>query len=493
MSLEPLRILLIEDNPVDAATFREFLVAYPGRKVTIEHFDNAADSLERFSATSFDCVLLDYSLPDDNGLELLRQLTAVQKDTPIIVITGQGNEAVAVETLKSGAQDYLTKSDISPQTLLRTIGNALERTQLNRQLAEKQQELEDFVAVSSHDLQAPLRHLKAYCARLKEQLGDSLTPPLEQTLDVIQRNVSQQERLIQDLRAYADIGRSQTPLVAVDMEAVIDQIELRLAEAIRENAAALQRAPLPTVTGAEQALVQLFQNLVANALKYRGTAPPRIAIEAQRRQDKWLISVSDNGIGIDPAQHERIFLPFRRLHTQDQYEGSGIGLATCKKIVDQHQGKIWVESTPGTGSIFHVTLAAAQAAEAKAEAAAKSLKILLAEDNKASQAITRAVLRKAGHQVETVTDGQQVLDRTSEEPFDLIVMDILMPVMDGLEAAKALRQRDGDTLYLPIIALTSYSHQTDRDRCLAAGIDDMISKPVTSGDLDTAIQRLCAV
>jgi light-regulated signal transduction histidine kinase (bacteriophytochrome) len=164
------------------------------------------------------------------------------------------------------------------------------------------------------------------------------------------------ERLIEDLLSYARLESQDRHFVPVDCAAVLDDVVQLLEGEIRDTRAEVTSSALPTVMGDQAQLVQLFQNLIGNGIKYHGTRPPRIHVSAQRQDGAWVFSVSDNGIGIEPEQHQRIFEIFRRLHTQSEYPGTGIGLAVCRRVVERHGGTLWVESEPGQGSTFLFTI-----------------------------------------------------------------------------------------------------------------------------------------
>ena len=164
------------------------------------------------------------------------------------------------------------------------------------------------------------------------------------------------QRLINDLLGYSRVGTRGKPFQATDCEAVFDQAVANLQVAIEESGAVVTHAPLPTVMADGSQLVQLFQNLFANAVKFRSDKRPEIHVGAEPKDGEWQFSVRDTGIGIDPEYHERIFVIFQRLHGREEYPGTGIGLAICKKIVERHGGRIWVESQPGEGSTFHFTI-----------------------------------------------------------------------------------------------------------------------------------------
>jgi light-regulated signal transduction histidine kinase (bacteriophytochrome) len=215
--------------------------------------------------------------------------------------------------------------------------------------------------VASHDLQEPLRMVTSYLQLIAQRYRGRLDAAADEFIAFAVDGAARMHRLISDLLAYSRVGTRSRAFEPVDCQAALDQALANLEIAIEEAGATVTRDPLPIVPADEGQLVQLFQNLIGNAVKFHGQAPPCVHISAQRRReagDEWYFSVRDNGIGIDPQQFERIFMIFQRLHTMAEYSGTGIGLAICKKIVERHGGRIWVESQPGQGSTFYFTLPA---------------------------------------------------------------------------------------------------------------------------------------
>lgn len=305
-----------------------------------------------------DCLFLDYQLGAYTGLDVLTDIRASGNDVPVITLTGQGNEAIAVEAMKRGAQDYLVKADLPPEALRRAIDNALEKVALTRQVIETQEEMRQFASTAAHDLKAPLRRVIQFCQQLQKKCEVKLGDDERELLNYMVQNTMQMQRLIEDLLAYARIGRSEIPLRRVALDAVFTTVIDHLSTVIEEGRARVDIGPMPDVLGDRTALVQLFQNLLGNALKFRDARTPIVTVQAQPKDNFWHLTVTDNGIGIAPEHHQAIFAPFRRLHAPHEYEGSGIGLATCSKIVAQHHGEIWVESQLGQGTVFHLTLQA---------------------------------------------------------------------------------------------------------------------------------------
>ncbi|MEG4420423.1 ATP-binding protein [Microcoleus sp. LAD1_D5] len=227
----------------------------------------------------------------------------------------------------------------------------------NQELARSNAELEQFAYVASHDLQAPLATIASYAQLLEKRYKDQLDSQGSKFIGNIVQGCTRMQNLIDDLLEYSRVGRSRKPFTLTDCNHAVEQALANLQGAIGETQAIVTYSELPAVMGDISQLVQLFQNLVSNAIKYRHDAPPVVHITACKQEKNWFISVSDNGIGIAPQHQKRIFQIFQRLHTQREYSGTGIGLAICQKIVELHGGCIWVESEPEQGSTFYFTLA----------------------------------------------------------------------------------------------------------------------------------------
>ncbi len=224
------------------------------------------------------------------------------------------------------------------------------------ELERKNKELEQFAYVASHDLQEPLRTTSSFVELFKKQYQGKIDEKADKYLDFIVQASDRMKILIKDLLDYSRIGR-KTELKQVDCNVVLSEVLADLNKAIREVNAEIVSDQLPVINGYPTELKQLFQNLISNSIKFRKeNAHPQIKISVRKVNDYWQFSFEDNGIGIDERYHEKIFIIFQRLHTRNEFEGSGIGLAHCKKIVELHGGKIWVESKPGEGSTFHFTI-----------------------------------------------------------------------------------------------------------------------------------------
>jgi signal transduction histidine kinase len=234
------------------------------------------------------------------------------------------------------------------------------QTKLLQKAAEKlrqsNQELEQFAYVASHDLQEPLRMVASFTQLLAEDYQGRLDTEADEYIHFVVDGANRMQQLINDLLEYSRVRTEGQPFEITDCEEVLDQVLANLRAAIEENRAVITHDPLPAIPADEGQMVQLLQNLISNAIKFRSAETPRIHVTAKLEGGEWVFSVKDNGIGIEPQFHQRIFVIFQRLHGREEYPGTGIGLAICKRVVDRHGGRIWVESEPQKGATFYFTI-----------------------------------------------------------------------------------------------------------------------------------------
>jgi len=225
-----------------------------------------------------------------------------------------------------------------------------------QQLSRSNAELEQFAYVASHDLQEPLRMIASYTQLILRRYGDRFDGDAREFMDFIVDGATRMKQLIEDLLAYSRVGTHGKAFRPTDSGAAVQKALANLRAAIESSNGTVTCDPLPTINADEFQLVQLFQNLIGNALKFKGAETPRVHISVNEQADTWTFGVKDNGIGIDGEYFDRIFMVFQRLHSRADYPGTGIGLAICKKVVDRHGGRLWIESGVGSGSTFWFTV-----------------------------------------------------------------------------------------------------------------------------------------
>lgn len=353
MSDSHLKLLIVDDNPADAGLLQRHLENSSLLDVELVHALSAAAAMAKLAEDDFDCVILDYQLGGVSGLDFLQAVREAGDDVPVIALTGVGSEAVAVAAMKSGAQDYLVKDQLSPETLRRSIQAAVETVKLQRTILEQHEELQAFVDSASHDLLAPLRQIRQFMHLLDEET--ELSSEQVAYLEKMDSAGARMQTLIEKLLEFARQGQ-RGELSHVELDEILAEVSADLAAKVDAVNGQLRIEKLPAVRGDPVGLRQLFQNLLANGIKFNQQATPVVQVTATEVAEGWEIQIADNGIGIEKQQNERIFTAFARSAATENYEGFGLGLATVARVVKQHGGRIWVDSTPGCGSVFHVIL-----------------------------------------------------------------------------------------------------------------------------------------
>jgi len=362
-----LRVLHVEDNELDAELVAQAL-RRGGFSVSVVVVQAEKEFERELRSHRPDVVIADYNLPQWKGMDALDVLRREGLDIPLILVSGALGDVTAVECIKRGVTDYVLKDGLArlPEVIRRALQEKRElrlRRQAEEDLARKvdelarsNAELEQFAYIASHDLQEPLRMVAAYTQLLAERYRGKLDENADKFIGYASEGALRMQSLIQDLLMFSRVGRNGDACGHVDCDAAMKEVLLSLGPAMQESGAVVTHATLPVVWADRSRMTQVFQNLIGNAIKFRGKEPPAISVQAEKRGQQWLFSVSDNGIGIAPEQAENIFVVFQRLHTRTEYPGNGIGLAICKKIIEHCGGKIWVEAQAGHGSIFKFTL-----------------------------------------------------------------------------------------------------------------------------------------
>jgi PAS domain S-box-containing protein len=295
----------------------------------------------------------EYRLADEQVMRTGKQLELFE------IVPLPSGEVLQIHTLKTPIYDVENRLlgtqlifwDITAQKRMED-----ERNRYAHELERSNLDLEQFAYNVSHDLQSPLRTIASYCQLLQKRCHDQLDEVAREYLHSALSGTKRMKQFLDDLLEYSRVSTKPRELADVDMEKVLQAVLDNLASAIRENHAIVSHDALPKVIGDKTQFVQLLQNLISNALKYRRAIAPRIHIGVEDKVDHWQFSVSDNGEGIDPKQFNRVFQIFQRLHAEHEQPGAGIGLSICKRIVERHGGRIWIESAPGEGTTFRWTI-----------------------------------------------------------------------------------------------------------------------------------------
>jgi signal transduction histidine kinase len=367
-------ILLVDDQPGKLMSY-EVVLAELGENLL--KATSGKEALKLLLRHDIAVVLVDVCMPEMDGFDLASLIREHPRfrDTAIILVSGVHlSELDRLKGYDSGAVDYLPVP-IVPELLrakVRVFADLYRKTRqlnlMNRMLEQRIEErtselrrsnedLQQFAYVASHDLQEPLRMISSFVQLLAKRYENKLDQDAKDFIGFAVNGARRMHDLINDLLAYSRVDTAGTDFVSVDTRQTMARALDNLRLAIRESGAVVTQGHLPMVRCDEIQIVQVLQNLVANAIKFRrnGVAP-EIHIEAAQQASEWRFAVRDNGIGIEQPYAERIFQVFQRLHARNEYPGTGIGLAICKKIVERHRGRIWVESTVGTGSTFYFTL-----------------------------------------------------------------------------------------------------------------------------------------
>ncbi len=311
-----------------------------------------------------DLILLDIKMPEIDGYQVCQQLKSDTKacEIPVIFLSALGDDSDKVKAFSAGGVDYITKPFQTGEVLAR-LENQLTISHLQKKLVAQNkslmcsnQELEQFAYIISHDLREPSRMVANFTTLLAQRYSRQLDEEAQKIIGFAVDGATRIEEFTNDLLVYSQIGSSSSTFTLVNCNDVLDQVLSNLHFVIQEKQAQINKDVLPNILGNKIQLTQLWQNLVANALKYHGEELPIVEIGAKEELDRCLFWVKDNGIGIDPKYCDRIFQVFQRLHTHQEYPGTGIGLATCKKVIEAHGGLIWVESELGVGTTFYFAL-----------------------------------------------------------------------------------------------------------------------------------------
>ncbi len=455
-----------------------------------------------------DCALLDYSFPGKDGLSILSDIRAERPEVPVILLTGFGNESVAVKALKLGAQDYIQKSTINESILHQIIVNACERQEMQRKMKEQQESLTVFSRALAHDLKEPIRSIRSF-SQLALEDGASLSDQ-KQFMRIVDSAASHMEKLVDMVHSYTLLDDEPEELSPENLSSdrLVEQALKNLSRQISDTPNRIVYENLDPVFANETVVVSLFQNLISNALNFGDDSLAVVTI-ASKAANGWVeFSVADNGPGIDPSLIDRVFRPFVRLEN-GRRRGTGLGLSICRKIVQRNGGKIWMEPNSPKGLVVKFTLPLGiQEMETQAgdESEGEGLKVeearianvLHVDDNPNDLFLTKMSLRTLDHlelNIYTVENGEEALrflKDESNERIDLILLDINMPIMDGFEFLKKVNE-EGRLCRIPIIVCSTSNDDRDMRCAKKLGALGYIIKPIRLEKLESMLAPIDSV
>ncbi len=541
----PPTVVVIDDDTV----VRRSITAYlEDLGYVVHEGSDGRTGLERVRAVQPDAVLVDLRMPGIDGLDVLRELAAERPDMPTIVVSGTGVMQDAIEAVRRGAWDFILKPIMDLDVLGHRVRIAIEQGRLRaenrryhehlaeevslrtRELEHARHEAESanraktqFLANISHELRTPLNGIIGLTELL---LAAGPTGEQEECLGMVRQAGLDLLAIVNNLLDMSSIEAGRIALNEAPFnlrETVGDLVRVLDVQARWKNltlACAVAPGVPDRLVGDAARLRQVLTNLVINGIKYTEMGGVSLSVEVEEERPDapasgsaehsvapadavvLRVTVEDTGVGIAPEKWERIFEPFTLAENflTKKYGGAGLGLAISREIARMMGGDISVRSQEGTGSTFVLTMrffVGESAAPRPREASLpvirgvhRRLRIMVAEDDVINRKLAVYFFERMGHDVVTVTSGLEVLAVLERQPCDLLLMDIQMPEMDGLETVRALRGRRGGPGQVPIIAMTAHAMAGDRERFLAAGMDGYVSKPVDFGCLVSEIEAV---
>lgn len=518
MVKETLRVLLIEDSLADVGLVRVTLDNAADKStfaVDLSVAGSISEAATLVRQSDPDVILLDLGLPDKVGMAAFRAAINLAPETPIIVLSGNKDEDIAIAALKDGAVDYLPKDELTPTLLTRAIRYGIARKEADlvamRALLEAERANEaksEFLSSMSHEIRTPLNGVLGMADML---LRSQLTREQAVQLETIREAGNLLLALLNDILDISKIEAGKLELESLDFSLdqlieSVDRLWVSKAEAEGlEFSVSQSPLPAPILMSDPNRIRQILYNLLSNAIKFTSAGSVKLEVSQTELADGRIstrFDVRDTGEGISRENADDLFAKFVQVDSSiaRRYGGSGLGLAISKELVTILGGEIDFESAPGEGSHFWFTVVCGkgraetivdQSAQNAQEDGNPKLRILVAEDNRINQAVIGALLGATGHEVEIVGSGTEAVEALRHAQYNVVLMDIQMPDMDGMSATRLIRDLPAPANSVPVVALTANAMIGDRERYLAAGMDDYVSKPIDPVELTAALQRQC--
>lgn len=511
-----MKLLLIEDNEDDKLILEEILTGDSNSgstniSFTIDWVMTLQDAESRMTQHDYDITLLDLSLPDSFGLDSIETLLTHEQDMPIVVLTGNEGQDLGVDAVRRGAEDYVIKGQYNHQLLVRILRHAVERKKSIRSLRDTQEELLEaklaaeaandaktvFLAMMSHEFRTPLQNILGFLNLMED---DPLTTEQRECMKVALSNVDRLEILVNDIVDYSKVEKG-TMAIAHKPYSPVEILHEAVGMVERKSK---NQGPLITpevlgsipgkVVGDSGRLLQILCNLLSNAKKFT-PVDGHIDIRIHAQEHELHFEIEDTGRGIEEATLQTLFTPFKQAQPEDDQAlgGTGLGLAICKRLCHLMGGDIKVKSEVGRGTSisFHIEFEPFKEQEAELpylneknnvpfEKKEHNLKVLLVEDDRDGGQFLQTQIQKFGHRSHLAKNGQEAIRVLRNNDFDLIVMDVWMPIMNGHEAARAIRsgKAGNQKASIPIIGISANTSAEDIRLSKEAGMNSFMPKPI---------------
>ncbi len=518
MKKELIRIALIDDDKDDFLLISERLKSVPGESYDVQWFPTSSEGLQALKDSQFAVYLIDYRLDSKTGLDLLDEIQNQIIKKSVIFLTGKGDHEVDIAAMNRGASDFIPKDGITSEILERSIRYCFKRAQDQEKIREGEElriakEASDaasrakslFLANISHEIRTPLCAIMGFVDLALEPSIHS--KDLHEALKIIKVNSQHLLNLINDILDLSKIEAGKielTPACFNWREVIIDTLKT-LAPKIRSKQLNVQfetSNEIPTTLKSDShRFKQIILNLIGNAVKFteKGAVKVLCKIEKNSGDDLLFFDISDSGIGLLPEEQQRLFKPFQQANPNHSriYGGTGLGLDLSRKLANAlHGDLILLSSEIGVGTTFRLSLPATfgsedsqktETKEISSEGAPKMKRVLLIEDSPENRLIVCHYLKNTNFQLDCAENGEQGIKKIQEKTYDLVLMDLQMPELDGFETTQKLR---ASGFKKPIVALTAHAFSENREKALLNGFTEYITKPINRNDLIRTITSL---